>query len=187
MPGRAVLLWSTIHRGPLTRRQRTRRIAQRTWAALAATVVGTMFTLATLGSAVLFIDLVLRSMGFTSQPTLLIVLGLAAASMLATGWRATHAFLVEKAREHHMLRIHGTPTWRLDLLGAVDKGQGFGGALLDAFTERADAAMAQVFLLTLPQNQHFYRRHGFRSQPTIDLGGMLLMRRHPPRKSARAA
>ena len=69
----------------------------------------------------------------------------------------------------------GSATWRVDLLGAPDKGEGFGGDVLDAFVRTADAAHAQIYLLTRPENEGFYRRHGLRRDSESD--GLLVMRR----------
>jgi hypothetical protein len=188
VPGRAVLLWSVVHRGPVHVAERVRSGVRRTWAAVVATLVGSVLNLLSLGGVLVLIGLVLHATGVSPAEAKFVPLALGTASMGVTGWRAIGAYRVEHHRQAYMAGLNDSPTWRLDLLGAPDARQGYGGLLLDAFVKQADAAHAQVFLLTQPENHDFYRRHGLRVQPSEGLDGMLLMRRSlRPVREAHAA
>jgi GNAT superfamily N-acetyltransferase len=79
--------------------------------------------------------------------------------------------------------------WHLDLLIAAPRGRGTGTALLLAFLQRADQALASVELECLPRNSAFYAHHGFRTalrSPGLRSGGLrkgdlIVMQRGPSR------
>ena len=81
-----------------------------------------------------------------------------------------------------MIRVAGSPRWRLELMGATPSRRGHGLALVRALTAASDAAGATVYLVCEPRNRDFYRRAGFRLAPADGKAydGMLLMRRVAP-------
>jgi hypothetical protein len=172
IPGRAVLLWSVVGIGHDPKVSRG-RVAL---AALVATGLGTAvtgFPMVLLLPMEIGIDL----LGASEQLATLVVVGAAACSLLLMGHGAVVAFRAERRRARRMTADDQAPVWRLDLLGALDSGQGHGGRLLDAFLDRADHAGAHVFLVTQPVNVGFYARHGLQVLSPAEPDGMIIMRR----------
>ncbi|GAC1322739.1 MAG: hypothetical protein NVSMB13_01630 [Mycobacteriales bacterium] len=183
----AVLLWS--HVGSLGPLPMTRRVS-----AFARSVLGTVVAVAfefgiKLVSNVLLaapLHLVLYLMGASWQTQWLVNVAIFGARMLVTFARALQAYVVDRQRRIDMPATTAN-CWRIDFMGAVPAGVGYGGELLRAFVTKSDAAGATVYLVCTPERYSFYRRHGFHRVPSsraIDGRGLLLMRRVPPALSA---
>ena len=180
VPGRAVLVWSVVHHGPISPGRRVRRAARCAGAALVAACIGALVALVSFTGVLALLNLALHAAQVPPAWIQRALVGVVAALLATTGWRALVAYRVERRRQAHVTRSGDGPIWRVDLLGSSDQGSGYGGLALDALVERADAGGAQVVLLTRPESRNFYRRHGFRLDEAADLSGMLLMRRRLP-------
>jgi hypothetical protein len=191
VPGRSVLLWSVVHRGATPRRSSPLSALRRLRALVAALGVATLSTVVPVAGVVTVLQrlLELLPMGdlLATKAAMLVV----APSVAATGVRAAAAYRVERRRARRIPFAPGYAVWRLDLLGAPDRGQGFGGQVLDEFLRRATRERAHVYLLTQPGGVSFYARHGLTPLVPAYPDGMVLMRRLPgaplPLASLRAA
>ena len=182
----AVLLWSHVGSlGPLP--------VKRRMLAFARSVLGTVVAVAfefgiKVVSNVLLaapLHVVLYLMGASWQTQWLVNIAIFAVRMLVTLAPAVRAYLLDRQRRPDMPATTAN-CWRIDFMGAVPAGAGYGGRLLRSFVTDSDAAGATVYLVCTPDRYSFYRRHGFHRAPAgqaIEGRGLLLMRRVPPDRS----
>ncbi|MDQ6651074.1 MAG: hypothetical protein M3Z02_13290 [Actinomycetota bacterium] len=179
----AVLLWSHVGSlGPLPATQRVSAFAR----CVLGTAVAVIFEFGIkLVSNVLLaapLHLVLYLIGASWQTQWLVNVAIFAARMLVTLARAAQAYFLDRQRRRDMPATTAN-CWRIDYMGALPAGSGYGGGLLRAFVSKSDAAGATVYLVCTPDRYSFYRRHGFHRAPTgqaIEERGLVLMRRVPP-------
>jgi hypothetical protein len=177
VPGRSVLIWSVVHRGLPARHFDIRQALRRTAAFGAALLVAVVITVIPVAGMVTVLRALLELTGVADLLALKIAMLLVLPSVAGTGVRAVVAYRVERGRAQRIPFTPGYAVWRLDLLGAPDKGQGFGGQVLAEFLRKASAEQAHVYLLTQPDNVGFYVRHGLTPLVPAYPDGMVLMRR----------
>lgn len=153
---RAVLMWSEVGL------PRSRRVGAEVRGTMMAVFVGlSMFALSNL---LLLIPLHVLMQDILNMPRhdeALVAASVMLTRLAVTGWRAGFAFRLTTQREASLPPSDG-PCWRIDYLAALPQRHGYGGSLLDAFLDGADAHEATVVLSADGTNRDFYRKHGFR-------------------------